>query len=68
MAYGGVASHDEVETLWSLGFTGVAASALLTLRPPFDSVMISYPDFKTRCKDQKLTQPQISIDRYDKIV
>lgn len=68
MAYGGISSYDEVDALWSSGFTGVAASALLTLRPPFDSVMISYPDFKTRCRVQNLTQPQISIDRYDKLV
>jgi cyclase len=68
MAYGGISSYDEVDALWLSGFTGVAASALLTLRPPFDSVMISYPDFKTRCRVQNLTQPQISIDRYDKLV
>ena len=67
MAYGGVGSHLEVDCLWSKGFAGVAASSLLTLRPPVDAVMISYPDFKARCKEENLTEPMFSIDRYAKI-
>ena len=67
MAYGGVSSHLEVKSLWSQGFAGVSASSLLTLRPPVDSVMISYPDFKTRCQQEDLTEPMFSIDRYAKL-
>ena len=65
MAYGGVASHEEVDSLWSKGFSGVACSALLTLQPPFDAVMLSYPDFYHKCLLQNLTPPAISVDRYD---
>lgn len=64
MACGGISSHQEVESLWTEGFSSVAASALLTLRPPIDSVLISYPDFKERCKTSNLTQPKVTIDRY----
>ena len=66
MAYG-VSSHLEVTSLWSQGFAGVSASSLLTLRPPVDSVMISYPDFKARCEQEDLTEPMVSIDRYAKL-
>ena len=67
MAYGGVSSHSEVSSLWSQGFSGVAASSLLTLRPPVDAVMISYPDFNARCRAENLTEPNFSIDRYARI-
>jgi cyclase len=66
-AYGGVANYQECKQLWEDGFTGVGVSSLVSLRPPHDAVLISYPQEHVAKLTEGMTACTISIDRYDKM-